>query len=143
MQIQKSISSADIEKIVLELAKLPQTEIPLEHHFAPGVYMRVVEMPADTFVVGQLHKTEHLNIVLTGRATVYCEGITKEIIAPFIFKSGIDAQKILYIHEAVRWATIHPTHETDLKVLEEMLITKSAALLEYEQTKLLAQGDES
>lgn len=136
-QLQNPIDHADIEKVARELAKYPQTEMPVTHHFSPGVYVREIYMAAGTIVIGHRHKTEHLNVVLTGSAIVYCEGITEQITAPFIFKSGVDAQKVLYIQEAMRWATIHPTHETDLKVLEEELIIKNPSVLEFTKAENL------
>jgi hypothetical protein len=139
--LQEPISPADIEKVAQELLKHPQIEMPVQHHFAPGVYTREIFMPAGIFVIGHRHKTEHLNVVLSGRATVYYEGVVEEIKAPYIFKSGVDAQKVLFIHEDMRWATIHPTQETDLQVLEEMLIDKSAPALEFEQSQKLPGGE--
>ena len=122
------------------LAQLPQTDCPLENHFAPGVYLRVITMPAGTVVIGHKHNTEHMNIVLTGKARVYSEGITQEIKAPYIFKSGIGAQKALLILEDMMWATIHPTDETDLQVLEDTLITKIDPALAHEELKRMGEN---
>lgn len=114
-----------------EMRRLPQREMPLTHHFAPGIYTREIFMPADTFVIGHVHKTEHLNVVLTGRATVHMEGETRELVAPCIFKSAAGVQKMLYIHEDMRWATVHVNadDETDIATLEERLIEVSLDFL--------------
>ena len=61
-----------------ELAKLPQTELPLKHHFAPGVYLREIFMPADTVVIGMIHKTEHLNILIQGACLIVHDDNTRE-----------------------------------------------------------------
>jgi hypothetical protein len=53
------------------------------------------------------------------------DGVVEEIIAPAVFKSGVNVRKVLYIREDMRWATLHPTDETDLLELEQLLITKS------------------
>ena len=92
-------------------------------------------MPTDSFVIGHQHKTEHLNIILTGRATVMMEGVIHEITAPAIIKSNENVRKILYIHEEMRWVTIHPTHETDVEKLEEMLVVKSDTYLNHQAAK--------
>ena len=96
----------------------PQVDLPVLHDFAPGVYARRILMPAGTFVIGKTHKTEHLNIIMSGSANVMIDGQIKVIRAPYIFKSGKGVKKVLYILEDMIWATIHPTEETDLDKLE-------------------------
>ena len=127
----------EIEALESKCLELPQIPVPLEHMFAPGVYVREVTMPADTFIIGHQHKTEHFNVILTGRASVLMDGVVHEIVAPAIIKSGVNVRKILYIHETMRWITIHPTEETDVQKLEEMLIVKSDTFLQNETRKQL------
>jgi hypothetical protein len=138
-----AINPPKVERIEAELLRLPQVEVPLQHRFAPGIYLREVVMPAGTIVIGHQHKTEHFNIVLSGRALVSMNGVTREIVAPCILKSEVGVRKILYIREEMRWATIHPTDETDVAKLEDSLIVKSSAWLDYskevEKIQLLAE----
>lgn len=127
-----------IEDVEAKLLTLPQVEMPLEHLFAPGVYYREIFMPAGTFVIGHEHKTEHFNIVLTGRASVLMDGKVHEIVAPCVLKSGAGVRKMLYIHEDMRWATIHPTADLqecgeNIEKLEDALRVKSGAYLNYEE----------
>lgn len=122
-----------IESVEAMCLKLPQIEMPLTHAFAPGVYFREIFMPAGTFVIGHAHKTEHFNVVLTGRASVLCDGNVMEIKAPFVFVSKAGVRKMLHIHEDMRWATIHPTDETDLEKLEHLLIEKSDSFTQHEK----------
>jgi hypothetical protein len=137
-------NKARIEAVEAKCLAMPQKECPLKHSFAPGVYMREILMPARTFVIGHQHKTRHLNIVLTGRAAVMMDGELHHIVAPCTFTSEPGVRKVLYIFETMRWATIHPTAETDLKVLESELIVKSDAFrnheLEMEQLKQLMKN---
>lgn len=128
----------EVERVERDLLQQPQVECPLTHLFAPGVYYREIFMPAGTFVVGQQHKTEHLNVVLTGRASVLMDGKVTEIRAPCVLKSGAGVRKMLLIHEDMRWATIHPTADLqncgqDIGLLEDSLITKSEAYLNHQQ----------
>ncbi len=129
-----------IESMEAELLKVTQVEMPLTHRFASGVYLREIFMPAGTFVIGHQHNTEHFNIVISGRASVMIEGKVHQIVAPSIFKSGSDVRKVLFIHEDMRWLTVHPTDETDLDRLEEILITKSPSFLLHEEMKNLLDG---
>ena len=102
------------ERLSLE----PQIELPVLHDFQPGLYLRRILMKAGTLVIGKTHKTEHLNIVMSGSASVLIDGEVKFIKAPYVFKSGIGIKKVLYIHEEMIWATTHVTKETDLEKLE-------------------------
>ena len=125
----------EIERLEGELLKREQLEIPVTHTFAPGVYMREVRMPAGAFVIGHCHNTEHLNVVMTGRASVLMEGKVHQIVGPCVIKSAVNVRKVLYIHEDMIWATVHPTQETDLVRLEAELIVKSDAFLEHQEAQ--------
>lgn len=132
---RRKFDNTEIEVLEGEMLKLEQKEVPLEHMFAPGVYARQVVMPADTFVIGHEHKTEHFNIIMTGKATVMMNGVVHEVQAPAIIKSEAGVRKILYIREEMRWVTIHPTNETNIEKLEDMLVVKSDAFRHNQHLK--------
>ena len=125
----------NINKLEAELLKLPQIDCPLHHSFAPHVYLREITMPEGAFIIGREHTTEHFNIILTGRASVLMDGVVHEIQAPCIIKSNAGVRKILYIHETMRWATVHPTDETNIEILEETLTVKTPAFRDHEMRK--------
>lgn len=107
------------------LRPLPQTECPLKHTFAPGMYAREILLPADTFIVGKIHKHAHLNIVTKGRCVVVTEFGTREIDAtngPVTFTSDAGAKRALYVYEETIWTTIHAVHSTDLAEIEREII---------------------
>jgi len=95
----------------------------LVHHFSPGIYIREIHMKPDVVVLGARHRTEHLNVVLTGKARVFMEGRVYDIAAPYTIKSGVDVRKVLWIQEHMIWQTIHanPDNETDVSKLEERI----------------------
>lgn len=104
-----------IEAVGHYCATLPQVECPLVHTFAPGVYCREITMPGatkehshGTFIIGKKHKTKHVNIVLTGRASVLIDGVLTEIKAPSTFVSEAGCRKVLLIHEEMKFITVHP-----------------------------------
>lgn len=133
-------STEEIEGLEKVCLGMDQVDCPLVHQFAPGVYLREITMPAGAFVIGQRHKTAHFNIVLSGRARVMMDdGVVYTIQAPCTFKSEPGVRKILLIEEEMRWATVHPTQETDLNKLEDELVIKSPAFLEHEHAQLLEQ----
>ena len=109
--------------LVQEMNKLPQTECPVVHRFAPGVYIREIFMPAGTIVIGKIHKTEHFNIVERGVCVIVHDDDTiEELRAPLTFVSKAGVQKVLYIEEDTVWKTVHVTTETDPDKLEAQLI---------------------
>ena len=130
---------SQIEAVEGACLDLPQIDCPLVHKFAPGVYLREIFMPRGTFIIGHEHRTEHFNIVLSGRARVMMEGKVHEIMGPCTFVSKPGVRKVLLILEDMRWATVHPTHETDLHALEDELIVKSQTFLEHESMEMLAR----
>lgn len=100
---------ATIKDLIHLVDQVPQLEIPVRHTFPPGSgeYWREITMPAGMTGVGHIHRHRHLNIALTGKALVTCDGITHAIEAPFIFYSEAGAQKAFQVIEDLRWVTIH------------------------------------
>lgn len=115
-----------------EMLALPQVECPLEHFFAPGIYIREIFMPAGTVVIGRIHKTEHFNIILEGRVRVIVDGEVHELKAPCTFVSKAGVSKVLNVLEDCRWQTIHanPDNLTDTDVLEALLVHKPSIEME-------------
>jgi hypothetical protein len=107
------------------LRTVPQTDCPLKHTFAPGMYAREIFLPAETFIVGKIHKHAHLNIVTRGRCTVVTEFGRREIDAsagPVTFTSDAGSKRALYVHEDTVWTTIHAVQSTDLAEIEREII---------------------
>ncbi len=129
-----------IENLERELLNLPQVECPLKHNFAPGVYMREITMPAGSLIIGHEHLTEHFNVVLTGKARVMIDGVIEDLVAPCYFISKPNVRKVLYIVEEMKFATIHPTNETSVEVLENTLIRKSNSFIKHEEAKALLEN---
>ncbi len=134
----------EIALLVEHMRGMPQTECPVTHRFAPGVYLREIYMPADTVVIGKIHKTEHFNIILAGVVLiVHDDGSREEIVGPCTFVSKAGVQKVLYIIEPTFWQTVHVTDETDLARLEEILISKdNPSLSEAVRTEILRIAQE-
>jgi hypothetical protein len=109
--------------LVREMGKLPQVFMPTKHFFAPGVYIREIHMPAGTYVIGKIHKTEHFNIIQKGRLSLVNEdGTSTELCGPMTFVSKAGVQKAMYIHEDTVWSTVHITNERNMEALEAEII---------------------
>jgi quercetin dioxygenase-like cupin family protein len=102
----------------------PQVPIPVTNLFAPGIYWREIEIPADCFVVGHRHQHETINVMLTGKIRIEQDGVIKELTAPQVIVSPAGTRKMAYAVEPVRWVNIHanPTNETDQDKLAELFI---------------------
>ena len=140
-------SHATIDTLAASLRRFPSVEdqCKLSHYFGPGVYLRSQWRPAGTFIIGHAHKTEHFNILLTGRLNVFMDGHVTQMVAPRIFLSKAGDRKMTFAVEDSTLITIHPTGETDLEKLEEELITKSPESINHELTearKALAEFQE-
>ena len=123
--LTKAFNEAYVQRLESAFLDLPQADCPITHRFSPGIYIREVVMPADSYVVGHHHKTVHFNNMLSGRLTILNEDGTKtELVAPQSFISP-PGRKIAYIHEDVIWQNVFATDERDVDALDEMFLDKS------------------
>lgn len=121
----------EIQELVKTLADYEQVEMPVTHHFSPGVYIRELFIPAGVFLIGHEHKDKCLNIVLSGSIRVMIEGKIATIKAPYTFESGPGVTKVGYAEEDTRWLTIHPNpdNETNIARIEEKILNLSPEFL--------------
>jgi hypothetical protein len=138
---KKEPSLKELEKWMLEF---PQVEAPVTNHFANGVYVRELFIPAGSWIMGKRHRYETCNILLTGRLSLYMgKGVpVKTIQAPLIFNSMPGTKKFAYAHTDTRFLNIHPTAETDLdKIEQEFIITEEEfEKLDYKEIKQIEKG---
>lgn len=116
---------------------IDEAGIEFVHHFAGGTYAREMIVPADVWITGKAHKTEHLSIFLSGKMLVATADGSKEIQAPIIETGKPGIKRAGYTIEPVRWITVHQTDETDIDVLEDMLLTNDPDTVQI----LLDQND--
>ena len=117
--------AAQLNEVERHMLAMPQLPFEIIHRFGPGLYIREATMPAGSFVIGHHHKTEHLNIMLTGRMTLITgDGEVRELTAPYMYTAP-PGRKAAHIHEDVTWLNIHATNETDIEKLEDELLFKS------------------
>lgn len=115
--------------------ELTELECPVTHYFQPGVYIRELEMPAGAIVIGNEHRTTHLNICVSGCALVSIGGHIMKLEAPHTFMSEAGVRKVLLIFETMKFITVHanPENETDIEKLEARLIKHSQTYEEFAQ----------
>lgn len=111
---------------------------PLKHSYGDGLYVREIFMPKGTIIISKLHKKTHPYFVLKGKAFVATENGVVLIEAPYQGMTQAGTKRALYIHEDMTWITVHATDKTDLKEIEEEIISKN-----YEEFDLISKEVES
>lgn len=113
------------------MLQMPQAELETRHHFAPGVYIRELRIPAGVCLTGAVHKTEHLNICVRGcLCVVSATADDKWVRGGDIFCSPPGTKRTAYVSEDTVWLTVHATEETDIPTLEKMLVHNDRNLLD-------------
>jgi hypothetical protein len=118
-------------------AKLPQIELNTSHFFANGMYARVLFRPADTLIVGKVHKHEHLYIVASGEVTVIGKGYKERIIGPRVIVSSPGTKRAVYSHTEATCITVHRTESRDLDEIEAEIIEPDEAAMYDAENKLI------
>jgi hypothetical protein len=95
------------------LKTMPQIQIPVEHFFTPGIYVREVYIPKDTYMTGSIYKGEHVHIISKGRVIIATEDGQREIVAPCTFIAKAGMKRAGYALEDTVWAAVFHTDKTD------------------------------
>ena len=127
-------SRENVLALQAHLATLPQLDLPPKHHFAPGMYGRELFIPADSVVVGKIHRHQHITILMAGECTINTNNGMERIVGPHVWISQVDAKRALYTHSDCVFFTCHTNanDETDLDKLEFEIIEPENIVLTYE-----------
>jgi len=123
---------AKIMQLKDELMALPgeHIELPVEHEFAAGMYMRKLFIKKGTFLIGKIHRKECINIVAQGDISVLTETGSKRVKAGFTVVSPAGIQKVGYAHEDTIFINVFLTNETDIEKIEDDVSCESYEALE-------------
>lgn len=137
---QSLIQYSDLDARIIEVAKedlkKEQVDCPVTHFFGPGVYIRECTMPANTRIIGHIHKESHTNVMLTGKLLMLLEdGSTELFAAPMVYVAP-PGRKVALIVEDVTWQNIYATDETNIEILEALLFDNGDFPLPYQQEKI-------
>lgn len=113
-----------LKKIESAMLQEEQVDIPVEHTFSGGVYIRQIFIPKGIILMGKRHRFETCNILVSGELSIYMgEGIpTNKVKGPYLFTSQPNTKKLAYCHKDAIFMNIHPTEETDLEKIEKEFI---------------------
>jgi len=116
-----------LEKVLMGLlVKHPEAEATttVQHHYAPGVYVREFFSPKDTVVTSRVHQEANLFILVKGHARVVSTTQEKEQIDVYkdfaIFVTPPRTKRALHFLEDTIILTVHPNPE-DSKDVEELV----------------------
>lgn len=111
---------------VAEILKTqPGVEIPIRHHFAPGLYAREMLAPKGSLIVGKIHKHQNIVIISSGDVSILSIDGPMRVKGPFTYIAQPGAQRLIVVHEDTYWTTLHHTNETDLAKIEAELFTEN------------------
>lgn len=120
------------------LKTLPQVELRVEHHFAPGMYIRTLWIPKDVRLVGEAHTKDHIFTLTQGELLVVTEEGRQRIKAPYqaVCRAGI--KRVGLALSDVICSNIHLTDLTDLVAIKaECIESEKTPAIEAEATKWL------
>lgn len=134
---------ADLEIAEGKMLQGVQPVTFLKHHFAPGIYVREIWMPAGAVILGHEHTGDHLNVVVSGKFLLRAEGCVRQISAgptPVTFRSKAGVRKALYIIEDTTYMTVHVNEDDchDIPTLEARFTRKSETYRQHEAAAIRA-----
>jgi hypothetical protein len=117
----------DIERKITEIpgATFGDDVAPLDHIFGDGLYIRKIVMPAGMLLTSKIHKKDHPYFIMEGLVTVLTDEGETTIKAPFAGMTKAGTKRVIYVHERTVWITVHAISKTNLKDIEEEIISKT------------------
>lgn len=113
-------SRKTVERLEAHLLQIPEVEIPTEHRFAPGVYIRQITIPAGVACTGAASKSEHFSVMVRGKMRVLADGAMRDLEGYHEWIAPAGVKRVGVALEETVWFTVHanPDDERDLNVLE-------------------------
>ncbi len=110
----------------------PEFKEGLEHYFGHKTYAREMTLPADSLVVGKIHRFPCINILSKGVVRVEGEFESTVYSAPCTWVSCAGTKRAIYVIDDCVWTGMwsNPTDTRDLEEIEKYLIADSYAALE-------------
>lgn len=100
---RKIVAFADWAKSMPQESTAPNRE-----WFPAGLYVRESVVPAGWKAVTLVHKTEHITVILYGRALVYgVDGYSRELRGGDVFVTPKGTQRVIYAYEDTSFLTTH------------------------------------
>lgn len=99
-----------------------EIDLKIQHHFSDGIYAKQMELPKDHYAVSHKHTYDHLSILAAGVVLVEVDGIETTYTAPACLNIVAGAEHKITALEDSFWYCIHATTETDVAMIDNVLI---------------------
>lgn len=128
--LEKILRESDNDRITFDRRS---PEFPLKHTITDGVYIRQLDMKKGSFVLGAVHKRDHVWFLLTGYLVISSENGFEDYKAPCYVEAKSGTQRAILATENSIFVTIHknPDDIQDIQELEEYNTCNTYA--EYEE----------
>ena len=103
--------AAPIDKLEYELSLLPAAELPLDHIFTDGIYIRKIFAPAGTLLTSVHHNTDHPFVLVSGSLDIISNEGSCSMTGPFMGITNKGTRRAIYINTDVVFFTIHANPE--------------------------------
>ena len=123
-----------IAKFEEENAKLPQVDIPLEHHFINKMYWRERPIKAGWAITTKIHREAGITVILYGSLLFMTEEGFTRIKGPAMFETHPGTKRVILVEEDALFSTIHPNFEDtrDVDALEARITAPDFSFLEVD-----------
>jgi len=112
-------------------------EAGTEHHFADGMYARVLRRAKGTLIIGKVHKREHFYIVTKGSVRVSDGETWRDYTAGDVMVSKPGTQRAVLALEDSVCMTVHRTKKRNLEKLERELVEQDESSMFGPGNKLI------
>ena len=118
--------------VAYQISLMPQVEAPVEHIFAPGVYIREMKIPAGTMFVGRAHRYGHLCQLVKGSIIMITPNGKVRLDAPAQIHTIPGYHMVLYSITDIIGRTVHPNVAecTDTKGMEDDIFESAQEVLD-------------
>ena len=123
----------ELHNLQMSLASMPQLQAEAKHRFCGNVYLRELEIPEGSLVLGKIHKHEHFVILAEGACRINTDQGMQDIIAPHIWISKAGDKRALYTYEHCTFLTVHenPSGNEDIESLEDSIVEQDLEGFKY------------
>ena len=111
-----------VEKLQVEVSKLPQYEPQTKHTFHGGMYCREVWRPAGVLVIGKVHKKEHFYVIMYGTVSITTDDGVRSITGPCILNSMPGTKRAVYAETDALCVTFHRVDSATIEAAETELV---------------------
>jgi hypothetical protein len=116
--LQKTLINSKSNEVFIDKESL--TVAPIEHSFCDGIYVREMKAKAGTFLIGKIHKQDHVWMLMSGSLITITEDGLKEIKGPAHGVADKGTKRVAYVKEDCVFINVIPNKDNtkDLDLIE-------------------------